>query len=290
MNNLNHQPILKSKVLEKKLSKDGFIQIRSFFNQEELSDLIDFYYENHTSNLYETVYNTVWHSNDIAYKKKALNKITTSFMPSCNMHFKDFKILGGSYVIKNGFGMGESCPHLDFNTIDEDKHRAFSVWVALTKTKKENGALRVVRGSHVFKNKHYRGIGIPNQIMELQEWFWEKSIPIYCNPGDAVIYDHRLVHCSYKNNTKMPRLAVSGVITNSNAQMLLYVMKTNNLIETYELDTDFFVESKDVTSSLNSLNPTNCFNYNSIQFKKNDFPLVNNTAFCQKIPFFLRCI
>jgi len=69
---------------------------------------------------------------------------------------------------------------------------------------------------------------------------WENMKPLYLKAGEALIYDHALLHASKANNSDENRMAVASGVMPSDAQMYFY-WNNNGTIEQYESNTDFFM-------------------------------------------------
>lgn len=91
-----------------------------------------------------------------------------------------------------------------------DPHDELSVWVALTESTIENGALRYVPGSHRWGDQHHEVVGNPqNRLTRRQEiTSIEESAVVEAplRPGEAVFHDERTVHGSKGNPTATRRL------------------------------------------------------------------------------------
>lgn len=271
---MNYPPILKDEKLEKRLLDDGYLIIRNFLSAEAVAQLTEYY----ESNLFEidrdTIFNTIAHTNDIDYKKRTIDEITSVYRPFCDKYFTDYKLFGGSFVVKPGGGKGTSQPHIDWTTVDEEKFRSFSLWIPLIELNKRNGALGAVKGSHKF-NQLFRGPNIPDQIIDLRDWFWENSETEYLAPGDVFIYDYRTVHCSRENFTPTPRVAVSCSITSTNAQTLVYFWnEQQKIVSAYKSTIEMYLDGKTIVSLPENSKPLKYWDYRPNQLSKADFPHV----------------
>lgn len=218
----NYPPILQDQKLEQQLKDDGVIVIPQFLDKHAVDDLFDYNAANQPEFVHNSIINSVWHSSDQDYKVRTIKKIIDVYTPSCEKHFVDYKIFGGSFVIKLPDGGGESCPHVDFGIVNEDIYRSFNLWVPLVPLTEDNGALKVLKGSHKLGKHVFRGPNIPDQTIDTREWLWENMETYLLEPGDAILYDHKAIHGSKPNNSRRPRVATSCAITNTGADMVLY--------------------------------------------------------------------
>ncbi|MDC0304007.1 phytanoyl-CoA dioxygenase family protein [Flavobacteriales bacterium] len=240
-NTWNYSPILKDPQMELQLEKEGYLVIPRFLSSEAVSELAEYNEANQPEFVHNAIINSVWHSSDVEYKENTIKKIIDVYTPFCEKYFVNYNIFGGSFVIKPPHGKGESNPHIDFGIVNEDVHRSFNLWIPLVPTTKENGALQVLRGSHNQK-KVFRGPNIPDQTLEIRDWFWEKSNLLELQPGDAVLYDHRAIHGSKSNFSSVPRVATSCALTNAGAEMVLYFWdEEKRKVVAYETDPTYLL-------------------------------------------------
>jgi hypothetical protein len=93
--------------------------------------------------------------------------------------------------------------------------------------------------------------------------------PLYMKAGEALIYDHSLLHASKANNSDSRRIAcASGVIPNE-AQMFFY-WNNNGTIERYESNPEYFMAENIFTEPV-GLPKVDSFEY--------DFPSVDEKQF-----------
>ena len=166
--------------------------------------------------------------------------IKEQFSRAISQTFNDCNPLGGSYIAKGKGDKGILTPHQDWNIVDEDKFRSFNIWVPLVDLTDDNGVICIIPGSHKWQ-KTYRSANIPTVYHDREEEFWKTMTRLYMKKGEALIYDHRLIHASGTNITDEIRLAcVFGIIPNG-AEMIYYHQKDQSTIEVYRSGPDFFL-------------------------------------------------
>ncbi|CAM6004738.1 unnamed protein product [Sphagnum balticum] len=131
-------------------------------------------------------------------------------------------------------------PHQDWNIVDEDKFRSFNIWVPLVDLSDDNGVICVMPGSHTWR-KTYRSANIPTAYAEREQEFWASMQRLYMKAGEALIYDHRLIHASGANTTDEIRLACVYGIIPQGAEMLYYHGKDAQTVEVYKSNPEFFL-------------------------------------------------
>ena len=229
--------ILRDKNLDQQLLEKGYV-IVPFLSDETVRELKDFYYQFHSHDL-EGMYATA-HVSDISFRMKMNAFIKQKFQKSIDLYFQDCNPLGGSYIAKGKGDKGSLVPHQDWNIVDETAYRSFNIWVPLVDLKENNGALMIEPGSHLW-DFNYRSASIPFAYPEKEKSLWQSMLKLDMKAGEALIYDHRLIHASGINETDEIRLAcVFGIIPNG-AQMYYYHKNQDGDIEVYESNPEFFL-------------------------------------------------
>lgn len=140
--------------------------------------------------------------------------------------------MGGSYVLKL-VGSGMSQPHIDWSLVDEEKSRSFNIWISLVDLNSKNGAIEVLPGSHHLPAT-YRGPNIAERTIDLQDFFWETMTELHLKAGEALIYDHKLIHGSKDNLPDEVRPATACTVCTTDADFRLYYKnKQTDVIEVF---------------------------------------------------------
>ncbi|MCZ2393081.1 MAG: phytanoyl-CoA dioxygenase family protein [Chitinophagales bacterium] len=229
--------ILKEQNFDKQLLEKGYV-IVPFLDEQTVSELKTFYYENHPQG-HEGMYATA-HVSDISFRIKMNDFIKEKFQKSIDQYFQNCNPLGGSYIAKAKGGNGALVPHQDWNIVDETVYRSFNIWVPLVDLNENNGALMIEPGSHLW-DFNYRSANIPFAYPEKEESLWKNMLSLRMKAGESLIYDHRLIHASPENHTDEIRLACVYGIIPEGAQMYYYHKNEHGDIEEYESNTDFFL-------------------------------------------------
>jgi hypothetical protein len=104
---------------------------------------------------------------------------------------------------------GQKEVHRDFRMVDESRYRSVCVWLPLADVDATNGALAVVRGSHLVDTGPRSVPTTPSTPEDPvpQVGFSEmETVPVAA--GDAVVFDLAVVHGSDVNLTDSARVAV----------------------------------------------------------------------------------
>ena len=227
--------ILKDKQQDKFLDDEGYVVV-PFLNAGEVKILADTFYANHPESK-EGLYATA-HSDSREFKQKLNDEILNQFTRAIGELFFECRPLGGSYIVKYKGEKGVLYPHQDWNIVDEDYYRSFNIWVPLVDTTEANGAIAVLPHSHKLI-KGYRGVNIADPFYKVNAYTLQYHKTLNMKAGEALIYDHRLLHASAVNQTDAPRLAVVFGIIPEKAEMRYYYME-NGKVGEYENSVDFF--------------------------------------------------
>lgn len=268
-----NQAIIKNKIEDEKLLSEGYAII-PFLNQNEVKELETFFEENHKdipTGLYASA-----HAEDVGYRMKMNDKIKTVFKRANIDNFINHTALGGTYMSKSPGKEGLLYPHQDWNIVDESKWRSFNVWVPLVDVDETNGSIQVLPKSHLL-GKTYRGINIDSAFKNIYQESWKLMKTLKMKAGEALVYDHRLLHASKENNSDKNRLVVVYGIIPEGAEMRYYY-QNNNLIEEFACYPDFFLKGNPAAGP-NGLEKISDINYNFVQFNKSNLKKINSSLF-----------
>lgn len=228
--------VLNNEQLDKQLAKEGYAVVR-FVDKEKAEELLALYQAYHTNPIpgfYASVF-----SDDVAKRQEITNKLKAVYEPIVNSLFINHRMIGGIFIVKTEDEKERLHPHQDWGFIDEEKYRAFNIWVPLVDVNEKNGAFRITPGSHLWV-KNYRGPKLPDSFPEARDRIWDNMKTMNLTAGEGVIYDARLFHASFPNTTNGHRVAtVFGAIPNG-VPMLHYVAN-NNTVGVYESNEEFFL-------------------------------------------------
>ncbi len=257
--------ILKDKMLDEALDQKGYVVV-PFLNAEEVKALVDLFEQTHPiakEGLYASA-----HAESYELKKGLSDGIMQQFSRAVNEIFYECRPLGGSYIVKYKGERGVLYPHQDWGIVDEDNHRSFNIWVPLVDTTEDNGAISVLPASHKLI-KSYRGVNIPDPYYKSNSHAWKFHETLLMKAGQALIYDHRLLHASAVNTTDKARMAVVFGIISQKAE-LRYFYRNGDKVELYEIDVDYFFNN-DFQKGPNGLKKVKEVDY--------DFPVVSDEEF-----------
>ena len=235
-----------------RLSQYGFV-VLDLLNMEEIN------YLNTLCGTYLSPGQT-----DFVASSHVLNKEDSAFINSelhrilddrFQQQFPDLQLLGGTLATKVK-GSSTLVAHQDWTIVDEEKYSSYNLWLALVDTSKENGTLGLVPGSHRW-NKSLRGMNISVGFERFTDKFLTIGIEPSLKAGQAILYNHKLIHYSRPNKTVNPRnVAIIGAKDRA-AELRVSFSLDEKTIKTYRVsENDFYrfdiekiVSSNEILSS-----------------------------------------
>lgn len=166
--------------------------------------------------------------------------------------FTDFKVFQGSFIIKESGRDDNEVPlHQDWTFVNEGAgHRSYTLWVALTDIVHEMGTVGVISGSHRHIN-HLRYT--PNDRYAYRDRMLayadgKKLERIELKAGQALLWDHALIHASTPNRSGRERLNLSFAITGRECGLRhCWLSPESGLIEVFDVPDDFYGRNNSTT-------------------------------------------
>lgn len=188
-------------------------------------------------------FHTSHFSSDIDYKLQTQSAIIDTVFPKISPYLEKYKPIFGNFMIKKGGGHNFLQMHADWTYIDESLGRSVSVWIPFVDTNESNGCLGVIEYSQKFMNS-IRGPGIQQNTFERDKlWIRKYGKLLPMRAGDAIVYDHGLLHFSTQNNTEKVRPALNLSLIPENIDCIHYCKPEGaDVIEKYNVsDPSFFM-------------------------------------------------
>ena len=227
--------MLKNKQQDEILDKEGYAVI-PFLSPDEVVELKSFFYDAHSS-VPEGMYATS-HSTDFGFRQKMNEQIKAVCQRAMQDVFEGAVALGGTFMTKSKGEKGSLKPHQDWSIVDEENFRSYNVWIPLVDVDEGNGTIQVLPRSHRFI-KNIRGLNISDSFQKVNDELWKYLKPLKMKAGEALVYDHQLMHASGVNTTDIPRLVIVYGVIPEQASMRFYYGNNNN-IEIYSCTPEFF--------------------------------------------------
>jgi len=226
--------------LEDQFNKEGFVIIK-LLKEESISSLKSFYTDNQPDN--SVNFHSTHFLKDAAYKRKVNDIIIQSTKNKLNDLLINYKAIFGNFMVKEPGPQSIMPLHADWTYVDEDKHLSIAVWCPLVDTTQKNGRLGVVPKSHLLK-KNFRGPKIPSPFHDHNQYIIDNYGELLnVKAGEAVIYNHKLLHFSPANLSKEKRVAFNLVLVPEKANIVHYAALDSyaRIYKYANLSSDFFI-------------------------------------------------
>jgi hypothetical protein len=231
--------IFQDSTTQLKFNRDGYVVI-DFISTYLAETIASYFYQFHVAppmGFYAEAYNP-----DQGIKNEIFIETDKLLQDSLNSVFCNYKKLGSTFLCKAPGQEGKVNVHQDWTVVDESKFFSATIWIPLVDTTADNGALKVLPGSHLFFDA-YRSNNIPVSYKGSEELLWNNMITVPMKAGQAFVLNHAVIHASAANLTHKERLVLAYGIIPDNARLLFYHMEKNEpngLIEKYDMPDDFF--------------------------------------------------
>jgi ectoine hydroxylase-related dioxygenase (phytanoyl-CoA dioxygenase family) len=189
---------------------------------------------------------------DAAHKRQVDELISNYVGEALPALLIDYEVFYSNFMIKFP-GDGQIEAHQDFNFVDESQHAAFNLWCPLVDTNTQNGGLFVIPGSHnVFRTQ--RGPNLPKALTQYNDILKKYGRWIPLNKGQAIIFDHKLIHYSPPNFAQEVRVAIQSVLKPREAPAIHYVFDAPTAkVKAYGINKQFILENNLWEANLHDL-------------------------------------
>lgn len=217
--------------LEAGFSQNGYAVVRGFLPASQCEALLDFNKKNFKSDA--RAFNiTNWNA-DENYRLLIHNKVIETLLPRAQQLTDRFHPVLGVLSFKYPGAQSGLAMHQDWSLVDEKRHRSFSVWLALCDMDENNGTLQVAEGSHLYAG-YPRGMNISYSFLHIQQELNAQLKSISLRQGDAIVFDHRLIHASPPNATEAVRTAAVMAMIPDEAEFIHYYLSQTKT-DTFEI-------------------------------------------------------
>jgi len=249
------------------------LNINGYFTFPFLSDIeteeLKLIYHNHFTDTKTTFYSTSFHE-DIALKKTVSDKIINLLQDKLNALVIDYKVLGSSFLKKNPNENNLLQLHQDWTVTDEEKYGSFTIWIPLQDTQKHNGAIRVIKGSHNIEN-NLRAPSLPVSFEAERNKFENHLQTLPLKKGEAFVFNQKLMHASWPNQSNEERLALTiGLVPKDADLFMLYFDKNKNEISQYSMPDDLFLHYPEIIQEPKIGKLIKTFSYTPEKFSENE--------------------
>lgn len=160
-------------------------------------------------------------------------------------HVHDHQSFVASFVVKDPHEASLVPPHQDWAFVDETRFTSATVWTALVDMDRENGGLGVIPGSHKVLDAPRASPSpqcpslIAPHIFALYPYLQIQPL----RAGQAIAWDHRMVHGSPPNRSGRTRIAAGIGVARREAPLVHHFLAPGAspaTLETYSVDPEFF--------------------------------------------------
>lgn len=233
--------IFKNTDPNRQLSTQGFAVV-PFADAETLQELRSFYnalQPTDAKGTYVTMFNP-----SVEYRTAIDMKIKELCGGKATQLMDGYRVLYTNFMVKQPGPEGDFPVHQDWTYVDESKYSSVAFWIPMQDVDAGNGALHVVPGSHKFVTA-LRGPYVNEPFGELSSVIKSDfSQPVKLKAGEALVWDHRLIHFSLPNLSPAPRMAFTLIMVPQDAQALhCYSIPGSGgtVVEKYAVDADFYM-------------------------------------------------
>ncbi len=226
------------------LDTKGFVKLQ-LLPAAIVSELLDIYNNNpNPKNPYFGFHVTLDLSapekiNDISRKIDALIR------PYAGAFLENFQFISPRFAVKEPNRNSHIPPHQDWSFVDESVYQSYNLWIALTPSTLDNGTLGFLKGSHNILT-NIRATPLPIFQVPFHDYAYELSDEleyISLAPGEAFLFNSRIIHASHPNTTDKSRINIAVEITSDKAALQHYYLSpVGNKIESYTIDGAFFTK------------------------------------------------
>ena len=241
---LNWQPVkhtvFKDAQISEIIHNSGHITLNCL-SKEQLSQLNEFFQEEHSFDVKEGGMFYSMYSRDKDYRKRVHETIGEILKPTLEKYFVDYKNIINAFVVKLPGEKSEFYVHQDTSALDEFQFSPLSLWIPLHDVSAENGALAIIEKTHWFFSP-LRGVTIPFPFNRINETIKKYLKPVDLKAGELLCFDNRIIHNSLANTTDKARIAiVCGVFPKESEFQTCHRQTPESEIEVYKHEEDYML-------------------------------------------------
>lgn len=164
--------------------------------------------------------------------------------PEIEKHFEGYRLLIGSFLVKEPGEHTYLHPHQDWNFTDEHRFYSFNIWIPLDAIHRENGSLLFLPGSHKIIPALRPNFKYEWAFNEAADVIKKNFIEVTTEPGECVLINHAVIHASSPNLTNKPRVAVVIGMIPKSADIMHYFSDDAKNLEVYHLQREDLYDIK----------------------------------------------
>lgn len=182
--------------------------------------------------------------------------ILATITDSIHKNLTNIKLWNAAFLIKPTGNNTEFNLHQDWTFVDEEHFYSGNIWMPLQDTNEENGTLYVIPKTHFAQIKTFRAQTIHELFFEKEHILKPFCIPLKIKKGEALIFQHSLIHYSSANKSNSNRIAAVCGFNSSKAILKTHYRISEIECEEYEMPDNFVFDFEDGKSLNNKPNGT----------------------------------
>lgn len=225
---------------QQRLVEDGYVVV-DLLDGEALASLTELWDEVGAG---LTGFHSTIHSDSVAHKRRVDEQLRSILTPRVEGRFDRHRCVIANFVAKAPGDGSEMPEHLDWTMVADPDLISVGVWAPLVDTDRANGGLSVIRGSHrdllaISGTPHFPSF---DEMRSISHRFADEDrIELDLRAGQAVIYDHRVVHYSPANRSDAERVAVNVAVVPREARLFHHHLHPSGSVERFQVDDSFYV-------------------------------------------------
>lgn len=230
--------VLRDEDQDRRLQRDGFVVV-PILEPRSASELRNRFGELHGWS------GDGFHSDltvaDPDYRRRASDVLAAALDDAVTSRFVSHEPFLRNFLCKFPGESSSLYLHRDWMYVDERSgDRTYVAWIALEDITGHNGQLRVLRGSHLLDDAP-RGTNLIAPWLRHVDVIEPRLLSVPVRAGECVIFDNRIVHCSFPNHTSVPRLAAAVGLRPPSAPLVHFRRSDDSTAELFTVDEEFFL-------------------------------------------------
>jgi|CXWL01.1.fsa_nt_gi hypothetical protein len=237
--------------LQDRFEREGYVTV-PLYGRPELKALSELYSRLHRDPQQEFFPST--YSGNPEYREVVDQEIRAVTEMATHGLLTSTQLRYASFIAKSPGPRGVVNVHQDMTLVDESAFSGINIWCPLEATTKDNGALRVIPGSHRWMET-YRGSTIRGIYDSLRPQIQAATQPLYLAAGEAVIFDQSIIHYSPQNFTERTRVVTNVFFTRREARFQTAWFDRSShqgVVELFEQESDFIGRFEQFGSDINA--------------------------------------
>jgi ectoine hydroxylase-related dioxygenase (phytanoyl-CoA dioxygenase family) len=162
--------------------------------------------------------------------------------PRLDLLMNAYNMPSATFMTKNPNELGVCDLHRDFSVVDEQEQEYRNIWIPLVDTDENNGALYVLRRSHIVFD-HPLPMFVKWPYVHMQHELFQHVEMIEAKAGDLVVYTDRTLHGSFLNKGKTARPVVHFGVFHPTCEYMYHHLEDDGMVKAYPVPSTFFFEN-----------------------------------------------